>query len=72
MMSRLKDQMIEEEAKFWHKAKSLISSCENFNLYNCTIMSLAPKFLINSPSSIRNLQEQLLEGWNEYWSKYNA
>ena len=71
-MSRLKDQMIKEEANFWHKAESLIGSCENFNLYNCTIMSLAPNFLINSPISTSKLIEELEEGWKEKWSKYNG
>ena len=60
-MSRLKDQMIKEEANFWDKAESLLGSCEDFSLYNYAVMSLAPNFLMNSPTAIRNLQEQLLE-----------
>ena len=71
-MSRLKDQMIEQEANFWSKAESLIGSFDNLGQFLSETMKIAPNFLINSPSSIRNLQEQLLEGWNEHWSKYNG
>jgi hypothetical protein len=30
-------------------------------------MSIAPNFLTNSPNAIVELQEQLEEGWNEFW-----
>lgn len=66
-MSKLKDQIIEQEANFWDKAQSLIGSCSNFNLYQAAVLSLAPNFLINSPSSITELTEQLQEGWSNYW-----
>ena len=55
-MSRLKDQIIEEENNFWDKAIALIG----------------PNFMMNSPSSTAALTEELQEGWNEFWENKNA
>jgi|TARA_B110000285_G_C15087404_1_gene597000 hypothetical protein len=71
-MSRLSNQIIEIESEFWDKAGTLIGSCSNFALYNSAIMSIAPNFLTNSPNAIVELQEQLEEGWNEFWGGKNA
>ena len=48
-MSRLKDQMIEQEANFWSKAESLIGSFDNLGQFLSETMKIAPNFLINSP-----------------------
>ena len=66
-MSRLKDQMIEQEANFWSKAESLIGSFDNLGQFLSETMKIAPNFLINSPSSLTELTEQLQEGWSNYW-----
>ena len=71
-MSRLKDQMIEQEANFWSKAESLIGSFDNLGQFLSETMKIAPNFLINSPISNSKLIEELEEGWKEKWSKYNG
>jgi hypothetical protein len=70
-MSRLKDQMIEEQEKFWSSANTIISDSENCNEFVARCVKKAPNFMLNAPSSKKELQEHLEELWENYWSKYN-
>ena len=71
-MSRLKDQIIEEEINFWHNAKDLIGSCQTLPQFLKETKKIAPNFMMNSPSSTVALTEELQEGWNEFWENKNA
>ena len=71
-MSRLKDQMIEQEANFWDKAMNLIGGCQTFSHFLKEAKNIAPNFMMNSPSSTAALTEELQEGWNEFWENKNA
>ena len=71
-MSRLKDQIIEEENNFWDKAIALIGSCQTSSEFLKETKKIAPNFMMNSPSSTAALTEELQEGWNEFWENKNA
>lgn len=71
-MSRLKDQIIEEENNFWDKAIALIGSCQTSSEFLKETKKITPNFMMNSPSSIAYLTEELIEGYNLYWENKNA
>jgi|TARA_R100000306_G_C4327098_1_gene118247 hypothetical protein len=71
-MSRLKDDMLEQQEAFWNKANELSTECDSFAEFFRRAWIMAPNFMKNGESSKIELEDQLTEGWNEIWSKYNV
>jgi|TARA_R100000656_G_scaffold97449_1_gene70729 hypothetical protein len=69
-MSRLKDDMLQQQEAFWAEATILLKQSKSFAEFFNRAYKVAPNFMKNSERSKCELDEELKEGWDEHWSKH--
>ena len=69
-MSKIKDYAMERSETFWTIANKTIGECEFYGEFEEKMLAVPEKdgFLAFSP--LEELEYELRDAWNEFWSKY--
>ena len=69
-MSKTKDWLMDMEEKFWSEANEVIGGCECVSEFGEVMMKAPNVGGAFALSSADELESELTECWDEFWSKY--